>query len=73
MANVTISIDDDLLVRGRNFAEKRGTSLNALLRQFLEEVTTSSDAAVDEMIESLRTSGGNSGGKKIDREDLHRY
>ncbi len=73
MANVTISIDDDLLVRGRNFAEKRGTSLNALLRQFLEEVTTSSDAAVDEMIESLRTSGGNSEGKKIDREDLHRY
>lgn len=73
MANVTLSIDDELLDRGRNYAASRGTSLNALLRQFLEEATSKPDAVVDEMIERLRKSGGNSKGQKIKRAELHRY
>lgn len=72
MANVTLSIDDELLARGRSYAQKRGTSLNALVREYIEETTSKPDAALDEMIERLRNSGGDSGGKKIEREDLHR-
>ena len=70
---MTLSINDELLDRGRTYAASRGTSLNALLRQFLEETTSKPDAAVDEMIERLRNSGGNSRGRKIDRSDLHRH
>lgn len=73
MANVTLSIEDDLLVRGREYAKSRGTSLNALIRQWLEESTTPPDAAVDEMLTRLRKANGNSRGKKIRRQDLHRH
>jgi len=73
MANVTLSVDDELLARSRIHAQKRGTSLNALLRGYLEEATSKPDLAVDEMIERLKNSGGNSGGEKIERSDLHRY
>ena len=37
MPNVTISIDDKLLKKGRKYAEKRGTSLNALIRDLLKK------------------------------------
>ncbi|MFT5466292.1 MAG: hypothetical protein ACI8UO_001390 [Verrucomicrobiales bacterium] len=73
MANVTLSIDDELLVRGRRYADSRGTSLNALLRQLLDETTSKPDAVVDEMVERLRDSTGNSGGEKIVRSDLYRH
>ena len=37
MANLTISIDDDLLRRARIRAAERGTSVNAVLRLYLTE------------------------------------
>lgn len=73
MANVTLSIPDDLLKRGRNYAESRGTSLNALVRQLLDETVSSPESVVDSMIERLRQSVGDSQGVKINREELHRY
>jgi predicted transcriptional regulator len=36
MKNVTLAIDDDLLMRGRALAEARGTTLNALIRDHLQ-------------------------------------
>lgn len=36
MANLTLAIDDDLLRRARKRALDHGTSVNALLREFLE-------------------------------------
>ncbi len=36
MANLTISVDDDLLRRARVRAARLGTSVNAVLRQFME-------------------------------------
>ncbi len=73
MANVTLSIPDDLLKRGRRYAEARGTSLNALVRELLNEIVSNPESAVDSMIERLRQSAGNSNGVKIHREELHRY
>ena len=73
MANVTLSIDDELLNRGRSYAQARGTSLNALVRKLLGDAVSSPEASVDAMIERLRKSAGDSKGVKINREDLQRY
>ena len=37
MANITLKIDDQLLEKARRLAAKRKTSINALVRQRLEE------------------------------------
>jgi len=73
MPNITLSIEKDLLEKSRDFARRRNTSLNSLIRSFLEDSTSSPDAAVEEMVSMLKNSSGNSGGQKIDRESLHRY
>ncbi len=73
MANLTLSIPDELLKRGRSYAQARGTSLNALVRELLNESISSPDSSVDSMIERLRHSAGDSKGVKIAREELHRY
>lgn len=73
MANVTLSIPDDLLKSGRRYAQARGTSLNALVRDLLKETVSSPESAVDSMIERLRKSAGDSKGERIQREELHRY
>lgn len=38
--NVTLAIDEDLLARFRVFAAERGTSVNALIREHMEETTS---------------------------------
>ena len=73
MANVTLSIDDERLHRGRSYARARGTSLNSLVRKLLLDAVSTPDASVDSMIERLRQSSGDSKGVKINREDLQRY
>ena len=73
MANLTLSIEDELLERGRRYAQARGTSLNALVRKLLNDAVSNPDALVDAMIERLRQSSGDSKGRRISREELHRY
>ncbi len=73
VANITLSIDDKLLTRGRNYAQTRGTSLNALVRKLLADAISSPDSSVDSMIERLRQNSGDSKGVKFSREELHRY
>jgi hypothetical protein len=73
MANLTLSIDKELLKRGRSYAQSRGTSLNALVRNLLSDAISSTDAAVDAMIERLKQSSGDSKGLKISREELYRH
>ena len=73
MANITLSIDDELLNRGRSYARARGTSLNSLVRKLLVDAVSSPDASVDSIIERLKQSSGDSQGVKFSREELHRY
>ena len=72
-ANVTLSIDDELLNQGRRYAQARGTSLNSLVRKLLHDAISSPDVSVDAMIERVRQSSGDSKGIKISRGELHRY
>lgn len=35
MPNITLAIDEDLLEKSRDYAERKGTTLNALVRELL--------------------------------------
>lgn len=72
MANVTLSIDEDLLKSGRKYAQEHNTSLNSLIRRLLEsEVNENQTARHYELFEAMKNSRGNSKGKKWTREDLY--
>jgi hypothetical protein len=71
--NVTLSIDDEVLVRARQYAEQAGTSVNQLIRDYLIELTARDGRgpALDELEELWRTSPGSSGGHDWSRESLY--
>ena len=71
--NVTLSIDDETLARARELATRRGTSLNQMIRDYLEEVA--SDMSTEEILQELEllweSGSGNSEGRRWTREELH--
>jgi len=71
MANVTLSIDDKLLQRGRRYAEMRGTSLNAIIREKIADLTDESEGEIEAFMEALRSNTGNSGKQTWTREELY--
>lgn len=71
MANLTLSVDDELLRRGRDYAARRGTSLNGLVRAYLEQMTRPTNDEVDAMMDRLRSSQGSSGGVRFNRDELY--
>jgi Arc/MetJ family transcription regulator len=75
MANLTLSIDDDLLQRARMRALELRTTVNALVRDYLESFAGENPAraAVAEFLavaDSVHASSG-PGGRTWKREDLH--
>ena len=72
MPNITISINEELLRAGREYAKKHSISMNALLRKLLERtVKSSSRDWLDECFQKMDLAGGNSKGQKWQREDLY--
>jgi ribonuclease D len=72
MANVTLSIDDDLLKKGRKYASKHNTSLNALIRRLLKmTVDSDSDQWLEECFSLMDQTSANSSGNKWKRSDLY--
>jgi hypothetical protein len=71
--NLTLSIDDGLLARAREVAHERGTSVNQLIRDYLERITDSSGPSrVMEQLELLwKEQAGRSGGWKWNREEVY--
>jgi hypothetical protein len=71
--NVTLSIDDEIVTRARDLANRRGTSLNQMIRDYLEELA--SDLSPEEILVELNAlwsaSVGDSGGQRWKREELH--
>ena len=72
MPNITISLDEDLLKSGRQYAEKHQTSLNALIRILLEQ-TVKSDSTlwVEECFSLMDRVNVRTKGKRWKREDLY--
>ncbi len=75
MANLTITVDDDLLRRARARAVEQGTSVNAILRDELARYVESSggDRAADAFLTLAQNSAGSSGpdGRTWTRDELH--
>jgi hypothetical protein len=70
--NVTLSIDDQVLERARRRAEAMGTSVNQLIREYLEQLSGSSDPyETAAEFERLSLAQGNARGWKFNREELH--
>ncbi len=72
--NVTLSVDDEVIRRARSHAEALGTSVNQLVREYLELLAGKSDPNEDaaEFERLSRLAQGDSRGWKFDREDLHK-
>ena len=74
MKNVTIALDESLLREARRVAADRGTTLNAMLREFLVELTERESEAVKarrRIIELCRRSRAEVGPKTWTRDELH--
>lgn len=72
MANLTISINDDLLKIGREYAKAHNTSLNTIIRELLEKnIPLVSKAWFDECERLMDSTQVDSKGKKWTRADLY--
>lgn len=71
--NVTIGIDDDLLARARALAQRRGMSLQALLREQLERIvgSTPPEEIVAELRQRWAAAGVASGAPALDRKSFY--
>jgi antitoxin component of RelBE/YafQ-DinJ toxin-antitoxin module len=71
--NVTLAIDDQLILEARRRAESMGTSVNQLVRQYLEQLVGKSDSNTDatEFERLSAAAQGDSSGWKFNREELH--
>jgi plasmid stability protein len=75
MANLTITVDEETVKRARIRALEEGTSVNALLRGYLEKysgVRRERHEAGRKLLELAKSSGMSSGGKGLPkREELY--
>jgi len=72
MANVTLSIPDDLLSKARKYAALKGKSLNALIREFLENLTKREEQLKEATQKFLKLSEMHEGElEKWEREKLY--
>ena len=72
MPNITISLDELLLKSGRQYAEKHGTSVNALIRNLLEgTVREDTTQWIDECFALMDRANVKSNGQRWKREDLY--
>jgi len=55
MKNVTLSLPEDLLAKSREYARKRGMSLNELIRKYLKSnVSVDSKSTAEKLLERRR-------------------
>jgi|tagenome__1003787_1003787.scaffolds.fasta_scaffold17736129_1 hypothetical protein len=74
MANLTITVDDELLKKARVKAAELETSVNAVLREYLEDWTGTVAArkrAIEEFLEASKNSNASSGGRRWTRGQLY--
>jgi hypothetical protein len=71
--NVTLSVDDGVVQEARRRAEAMGTSVNQLVREYLEQLAGKTDPKADaaEFERLSRAAQGNARGWKFNREELH--
>jgi hypothetical protein len=72
MANLTLVVDDDLLLRARRRALDQGTSVNAVVRSYLESYAADRDrpVAMRRFLDRAAVVSGRSSGP-YSRDELH--
>ncbi len=74
MTNLTITIDEDTLQRARLRALEQGTSVNAVLREYLESFAgarSARQAAVDALLDMSSHASSRRGDRSWTRDELH--
>jgi plasmid stability protein len=74
MANLTITIDDEVLRRARLRALQQDTSVNALLRDYLTAFASADSTwqqATDELLRLSTRAKSGRGGRRWTRDELH--
>lgn len=74
MANLTISIDDEVLKQARIKAVEQGTSVNSILREYLESYAGTrpkQEEAIEKLIRLSDTAKSRRGSSKWSRDELH--
>jgi len=74
MSNLTISIDEEVLKLARIKALKQGTSVNAVLRDYLESYSGSrqiQEDSIKDLLTLSQNAQSRSNGKKWSRDELH--
>ncbi|MCW5207889.1 hypothetical protein VU11_04345, partial [Desulfobulbus sp. US2] len=58
--NITLSADQELIRKSRQYAKKQGTSLNSIIRDFLRNISVESDrkASSQEFAQLAETGAG---------------
>lgn len=71
--NITLSVDDNVVEKARKLAHARGTSVNQMVRDYLEGLVRPGghDAYGDELRRLTAEGKGRSHGWRFDRESLH--
>jgi hypothetical protein len=72
MKNITISLEENLIKAGREYAQKNNTSLNALIQDYLTRTVLKNPSDLSkEMIRLMNEAQGDSKGIKWRREELY--
>jgi hypothetical protein len=73
MRNITLAIDEQTLLLGRDYANNSGISFNAMVRQLIAQKVKKTDKKqwLDETLQLLDEAHGNSRGRKWTREELY--
>jgi hypothetical protein len=74
VVNLTIPLDEGILERARSKASQQGTSLDALVRSYVESFASgeeSREQAVKSLLDLSRKSESGSGGRRWTRDELH--
>ncbi len=71
--NITVEIDDELLARVQEVAERRGTTVDEMIRENLEKLAPkkSPEEALRELRRLWDENPGDSGGERWTREELY--
>ena len=72
--NLTLSADEKLVEKARSYAAAHGTSLNQMIRDYLERVVgeVTLDEAAQQFAAIAREHAGNSGGgRSVRREEIY--
>jgi plasmid stability protein len=74
MANLTITIDDEVLKRARLRATEQGTSVNSIVREYLEQYAGSRSAqeqALAKLLAMSEQASSKRGRRTWTRDELH--